>query len=124
VLAAQLRINDVVRLLTALQTVFDEWKQDPIFFLRIMKKGTDMTLLVQNRASEPNRFAGTQRFRRGLRIILTAIHRSSTDSSGNVRPLAELGITDSCLQGPIISRQMAHRVIQLLRLRTDFTPIA
>jgi hypothetical protein len=78
----------VVRLLASFETVFDEWKQDPIFFVRIMKKGTDMTLLVEDRASEPNRFAGTQRSGRGLRMIMTAIHRSSFENRGNVQLLA------------------------------------
>src|SRR5438270_1401039 len=58
-----------------------------------MKKGTNMALFVQNRPGEANWFARTQRFRRGLRMILTAIHRSSTDSSGNVRPPREIKVS-------------------------------
>src|SRR5216684_3447595 len=64
------------RLLAPLETVFDEWKQHPVFFVGVMKKGADVTLRVKHRACEPNGLAGlTRRSSAGLRTIMSGIHR-------------------------------------------------
>ena len=47
-LGAQLRINDVERLLALFETVFDEWKQHPVFFVGVMEKGADVALRLKH----------------------------------------------------------------------------
>src|SRR6266404_6930482 len=75
-LVSQLGIDDVERLLAPLETVFDEWKQHPVFFVGVMEKGTDVTLRVKHRACEPNGLAGlTRRSSTGLHAIMSGIHR-------------------------------------------------
>src|SRR5580692_8970113 len=75
-LGSQLGIDDVERLLAPLEPVFDEWKQHAVFFVGVMKKGTDVTLCVKHRARETNGLAGlTRRSSTRLHTIITGIHR-------------------------------------------------
>src|SRR6266436_6111570 len=75
-LVSQLGIDDVERLLAPLEAVFDEWKQHPVFFVGVMKKGADVTLRVKHRACEANGLAGlTRRSSTGLHTIMSPIHR-------------------------------------------------
>src|SRR5439155_25668069 len=78
------------RLLAPLETVFDEWKQHPVFFVGVMKKGADVTLCVKHRACEANGLAGlTRRSCTELHTILSGIHRVLLrQASSTVHPLA------------------------------------
>src|SRR3984885_8011860 len=79
-LGSQLGIDDVERLLAPLEPVFDEWKQHAVFFVGVMKKGTDVTLCVKHRAREPNGLAGPKRPPpTGMAANKSGIHRSSSD---------------------------------------------
>ena len=51
----QLGIDDMEGPVAALEPLLDEWKQNPILFVRVVKEGTDMTLCAKLRPREPNR---------------------------------------------------------------------
>src|SRR5580700_4927846 len=77
-LRAKLGIDDVERLLAPLETLFDERKQHPVFFVGAMEERADMTLRAKLRARQPNRLAAFTRSRlAGLRPVTCGIHRSS-----------------------------------------------
>ncbi len=79
-LGAKGGIDDVESLLAALEAIFDEWKEHSVFFIGIMKKRADVTLLVKHGAREPNRLAGfTRRSSTGLQMIMSGIHNYSFD---------------------------------------------
>src|SRR5947209_6519400 len=50
-----LGIDDVERLLAPLETFFDKRKQNPVFFLGVVKERADMTFCAKHRAREANR---------------------------------------------------------------------
>src|SRR5947209_8338658 len=50
-----LGIDDVERLLAALEAFFSKRKQNPVFFLGVVKERADMTFCAKHRAREANR---------------------------------------------------------------------
>src|SRR5260370_38231983 len=84
------RIDDVEGLLAPVETGFDEWKQHPVFFVGVMKKGADVTMLVKHRACETNGLAGiTRRSSTGLHTIMSGNHRILLrQAAATVQPLA------------------------------------
>src|SRR5882762_8891372 len=78
VLHTQLGIDDVERLLAPLETLFDERKQHPVFFVGMMKEGADVSLRAKHRAPEPNRLAAlTRRVPAGFRTVIGRIQGPS-----------------------------------------------
>ena len=53
-----IRINYVNRLVAALESIFYEWEQDPIFFVDAVEKGADVTSFIEQGAGKGNRSAG------------------------------------------------------------------
>jgi hypothetical protein len=57
VFLTQLGINHVESLLTALEAFLDEGKKRSIFFIGVVKEGTDVAVVTERCASEPYRLA-------------------------------------------------------------------
>src|SRR5260221_3521450 len=55
-LCAQGRVDNMEGLLTPFNTLFDEGQQDLILFVQAVKKGTDMTMLLEFGSREVYRF--------------------------------------------------------------------
>src|SRR5260370_14164801 len=55
VLLAQLRIDDMERLLTALEAFLDKRQQHLILLVAVVEEGTDMTLCAKHGSGEPDR---------------------------------------------------------------------
>src|SRR6476661_3087123 len=88
-------------LLAALESLLDERKQHPIFLVRAMKEGADVTLCAKHRAGKPNRLAAlAQGPPTKLSLIIGGIHSVLLGKGGD-----SLLTGDRCQSGePVAGR--------------------